>query len=217
MKQRQGGSEPSRGLQEVNPRTANSVMKGRPNTPGASMRNRWILALLLVTPATAWATQPDNLKSRASRTSESSLSERLLPTPPMILRFGCTTSDLADLVAGLRASTRTQIVVAENPGILEFVCLPDSIIPWGAPLLRVYDLGLLGDLTRAEEFAARIGDQPFVVAPRAFPAPLSSALRVVPVFSTPAPPRDVKPLLPLPAPPEPIVRAPAARRAGACR
>jgi hypothetical protein len=131
----------------------------------------------------------------------------------VIIRFGPTVSDLGDLVAGLRASTHASVMAADRPGVLEFVCSPDSILPWGTPLFRVYDLDLLGDLARAQEFAALIGSRPFVVAPRDFPAPLTRLGR-----ATVPPPPVLLPALPEPglsAPavvlPEPIVRAPAAR------
>ena len=133
-----------------------------------------------------------------------------MPTPPAIIRFGWTASDLADLVAGLRASTRTSVLVADKPGVLEFVCSPDSILPWGTPLFRVYDLDLLGDLARAQEFAALIGSRPFVVAPRDFPAPMLRFGRATvppPPLLLPALPQ-VTPPAPASAPAEPIVRMP---------
>ncbi|MBM3500548.1 MAG: hypothetical protein FJX74_17975, partial [Armatimonadetes bacterium] len=168
----------------------------------------WVTPILLaVLPATGWAAQPDHREPHVPPPQPAAV-ERLLPTPPAVIRFGWTTSDLAGLVAELRASTRTHVVTATEPGVLEFVCSPDSIIPWGAALFRVYDLDLLGDLARAEEFAAQIGSRPFIVAPRTFPAPLLRAARVTvqpPVLPLPAPLPESRPAAPSSSPATPIV------------
>ncbi|MBM3956937.1 MAG: HlyD family efflux transporter periplasmic adaptor subunit [Gemmatimonadetes bacterium] len=200
--------------QVVNLRPGNHVLEGEAQrTLGTFMRNWLFLILLSALSASGWATQPDHLRERAAAPLAPVRSERLLPTPPAIIRFGWTVSDLADLVGGLRASTQTSAIAADRPGVLEFVCSPDSILPWGTPLFRVYDLDLLGDLARAQEFAALIGSRPFVVAPRDFPAPLSRVGRA----TVPPPPvllpvlPEVKPPTAPTDPPEPIVRMPASR------
>jgi len=171
---------------------------------------QWLTAILLIVcPATGMAAQPDH-SPRAVTARQAPPAERLLPTPPAILRFGWSASDLEGLVATLRASTYTHIVSATEPGVLEFVCSPESVIPWGTPLFRVYDLDLLGDLTRAEAFAAQIGSRPFIVAPRTFPAPLSRAVRLAiqpPVLPLPVAPQVQPPATP-PRVAAPIVRMP---------
>lgn len=169
----------------MNLKAAHHVLVG--NVIGALtlMKRKWLVLVLLLSVAsvTARAARSVTSERRELPASPVRLPERLLPTPPVIVRFGSATSDPLDLLAGQRASTQVYTVCAETRGLLEFVCSPRGIISWGEPLLRIYDLQLLGDLARIEDFASRIGSLPFVIAPRDFPAPL---LRAAP--STPPPP-----------------------------
>lgn len=143
-------------------------------------------------------------------------SERLLTTPPVIIHFGWSASDVSSLIADLSASATPQLVVAERPGVLEYVCTPNSMIQWGAPLLRIYELDLLSDLRRAEEAAARIGDLPVVVAPRNFPPPTLHPSGSFPP-PPPMPPLSASQLITGPklAPAEPLVRLPRSGAAAA--
>ena len=135
--------------------------------------------------------------------------EQLLTTPPAIVQFGWTASDISGLIEELSASAAPQVIVAESDGVLEYICSPRSIIPWGALLFRIYELDLLSDLRRAEEAAARIGDLPVIVAPRRFPSPTTRtpASLAPPPLILPGPAAQQTPG-PVRVPSAPLVRLP---------
>ena len=129
--------------------------------------------------------------------------------PPAVIFFGWTPADPTELVRQVSLSATPQIVHAQYPGILEYTCTPTSLVAWGAPLFRIYELDLLEDLRRAEESAARIGSQPFVIAPANFPSPFrrGNTLLAFPPPTMPAgPAAAVTPSRTTPA--SPLVRLP---------
>jgi len=139
---------------------------------GKMMRTTAVILGVLVTQSAAWSKTP---AAERPRPDDWQLrpSEQLLTTPPVIVQFGWTASDVSGLIEGLSASAAPQVIVAETGGVLEYICSPRSIVPWGAALFRIYECDLLSDLRRAEEAAARIGDLPVIVAPRTFPSPMT--------------------------------------------
>ncbi|MGQ9731204.1 MAG: hypothetical protein ACUVX8_07995 [Candidatus Zipacnadales bacterium] len=168
------------------------------------MRIVLVSLILLTTGANAWAVKPSTPLDHPPQSTIRQPAEQLVPTPPVIVRFGWSTSELERLVAGLRSSTEVYTLYAGAAGILEYTCRPNQIVPWGGCLFRIYELGLLEDLTQAETVAARIGSLPFVIAPRDFPAPTQRATTLT--LSPPPIHRESdesKPSLP---PAQPIVR-----------
>jgi hypothetical protein len=171
---------------------------------------RIAVALLgaLALQSTSWGATPSSRRP-SSESWRLRPTERLLTTPPMVIHFGWGTSDISGLIHELSASAAPQLILAERPGVLEYVCSPKSIIPWGASLFRIYELDLLSDLREAEEAAAQIGALPVVVAPRNFPSPTvrSSAIALPPpLVSQPSAPQPAPG--PKPAPPDPLVKLP---------
>ena len=137
--------------------------------------------------------------------------ERLLTTPPAIIYFGWTPADATELVRQLSLSATPRIIQAQYAGILEYACSPSSLVPWGVPLFRIYEVDLLNDLRRAEEAAARIGAAPFVVAARDFPSPVArlwSLQALLPPTMPPAPATAAQPPSGATPPGEPLIRLP---------
>ncbi len=174
---------------------------------------RKLLALswVLLLPGMAWGKPLPPRRAPAPASVARPLPARLLTMPPAVIFFGSTPADPTELVRQVSLSATPQIIRAQYPGILEYTYLPASLVAWGAPLYRIYELDLLDDLRRAEESAARIGSQPFVIAPANFPSPLRRAM-MLPGFppptmpTTPAAVAAVTP--PRSAPASPLVRLP---------